>query len=198
VVRGAAPLSALDHVRRVLDARPGRADDDPTARPAAVAVVLNEDPAGIAALFIKRAERVGDPWSGQIAFPGGRYQTADSDLLSTAIREAREEVGIDLTPTERLGALDDVNPRTPHLPPIVVRPYVFAVPERPTLITSPDEVQRAFWIPFSTLSDPATRTQITVTLRGVPRTFTAYQVEGEIIWGMTERILRSFLERISA
>ena len=191
-------MTPLDHVRRVLESRPGRAEDDPTARPAAVAVVLHEGSAGIAALFIKRATREGDPWSGQMAFPGGRYQSTDPDLLSTAIREAREEVGIDLTPTERLGVLDDVNPRTPHLPPIVVRPYVFAVPERPALTTSPEEVQRAFWIPFSTLNDPATRTQITITLRGVPRTFTAYKVDGEIIWGMTERILRSFLERITA
>ena len=191
-------MTALDHVRRVLESRPGRADHDPAARPAAVALVLHERPDGLSALFIKRAVRDGDPWSGQIAFPGGRYQEADRDLLSTAIREAREEVGIHLDPEEQLGALDDVNPRTPQLPPIVVRPYVFAVPERPALVASPEEVQRAFWISLSRLSDPATRTQITRTLRGVPRTFTAYQLEGEIIWGMTERILRSFLERITA
>ena len=190
-------MTALDHVRRVLEARPGRADDDPAARPAAVALVLHEDAGGLSALFIKRAEREGDPWSGQIAFPGGRYQDGDGSLLTTAIREAREEVGIHLAPQDSLGALDDVNPRTPHLPPIVVRPYVFAALRRPKLDTSPDEVQRAFWIPFSTLSDPDTRTQITLTLRGVPRTFTAYRADGEIIWGLTERIIRSFLERIT-
>jgi 8-oxo-dGTP pyrophosphatase MutT (NUDIX family) len=163
-----------------------------------VAVILHEAADGISALFIKRAEQVGDPWSGQIAFPGGRFDTGDGDLLSTAIRETREETGIDLGPADQLGALDDVNPRSPHLPPIVVRPYVFAVRERPPLVTSPAEVQRGFWIPFKTLIDPATSTQVTLTLQGVPRTFTAYKVDGEIIWGMTERILRLFLERITA
>ena len=191
-------MTALDHVRRVLASRSSVADHDPAARPAAVALVLHEAPDGISALFIKRAEQVGDPWSGQIAFPGGRYESGDPDLLATAIREAREETGIDLGPAEKLGALDDVNPRTPHLPPIVVRPFVFAVRERPRLVISPTEVQRGFWIPFNTLIDPATSTQITLTLRGVPRTFTAYKVDGEVIWGMTERILRLFLERITA
>lgn len=191
-------MTTLDHIRRVLASRPGVADHDPAARPAAVAVILHEDPGGIAALFIKRAEQVGDPWSGQIAFPGGRFEEGDGDLLSTAIREAREETGVDLTRAEPLGALDDVNPRSPHLPPIVVRPFVFAVSHRTPHTNSPAEVQRSFWIPFKTLIDPATSTQVTMTLRGVPRTFTAYKVEGEVIWGMTERIVRLFLERITA
>lgn len=188
----------LSHVRRVLASRDGVADTDPKARPAAVAMILHEASDGISALFIKRAEIVGDPWSGQIAFPGGRREPTDADLLATAIREAREETGIDLTRAEQLGALDDVNPRSNNLPPIVVRPFVFALEERPPITPQPTEVQFAFWVPFKTLLDPATRTQITVTLRGVPRTFTAFNVNGEIIWGMTERILRSFLERITA
>jgi len=191
-------MTTLAHVRNVLASRPGVADKDPAARPAAVAVILHEAPDGISALFIKRAEQVGDPWSGQIAFPGGRFEPTDSDLHATAIREAREETGIDLSKAELFGALDDVNPRSPHLPPIVVRPFVFAVEQRPALVTNPAEVQRGFWIPFRTLMDPSTSTQITMTLRGVPRTFTAYKVDGEIIWGMTERILRLFLERITA
>ena len=190
----------LAHVRRVLASRDGIADTDPNARPAAVAVILHEASDGISALFIKRAEIVGDPWSGQIAFPGGRREPTDGDLLATAIREAREETGIDLTRAEELGALDDVNPRTNNLPPIVVRPFVFALKDLtpPPITPQPAEVQFAFWVPFKTLLDPATRTQITVTLRGVPRIFTAFKVDGEIIWGMTERILRSFLERITA
>jgi 8-oxo-dGTP pyrophosphatase MutT (NUDIX family) len=191
-------VTPLDHIRRVLASRPGVTDNDPSARPAAVAMILHERADGISALFIKRAEQLGDPWSGQIAFPGGRFEPRDGDLLSTAIREAREETGIDLSPAEKLGALDDVNPRSPHLPPIVVRPFVFAVRERPSLVTSPGEVQRGFWISFKTLIDPATSAQVTMTLRGVPRTFTAYKVDGEVIWGMTERILRLFLERITA
>lgn len=191
-------MTTLDHVRRVVGSRPGVVDHDPSARPAAVALILHEDTDGISALFIKRAEQLGDPWSGQIAFPGGRFEEGDGDLLSTAIREAREETGIDLNAAEPFGALDDVNPRSPHLPPIFVRPFVFAISHRPPHTNSPAEVQRSFWIPFKTLIDPGTSDQITMTFRGVPRTFTAYKVEGEVIWGMTERIVRLFLERITA
>ncbi|HEX4632350.1 MAG TPA: CoA pyrophosphatase, partial [Gemmatimonadales bacterium] len=151
LVRGTGQVTSLDHIRRVLASRPGVADHDPAARPAAVAVILHEDSGpGISALFIKRAEQAGDPWSGQIAFPGGRFEEGDGDLLATAIREAREETGIDLTQAEALGPLDDINPRSPHLPPIVVRPFVFAVPHRTPHTNSPAEVQRTFWIPFKT------------------------------------------------
>ena len=198
LVLGENPVTTLAHIRRVMASRPGVADHDPAARPAAVAVILHEDSTGISALFIKRAVQTGDPWSGQIAFPGGRFEAGDDDLQSTAIREAHEETGIDLTTAEKLGPLDDVNPRSPHLPPIVVRPFVFVVPHRTPHTNSPAEVQRSFWIPFQTLIDPTTSTQVTMTLRGVPRTFTAYKVDGEIIWGMTERIVRLFLERITA
>lgn len=191
-------MTTLEHVRRVLASRTGVADHDPAARPAAVAVILTEEAEGISALFIKRAEQAGDPWSGQIAFPGGRFEATDRDLLSTAMREAREETGINLRSAEALGALDDVNPRSPHLPPIFVRPFVFAVGARPAIVTNPTEVQRGFWIPFKALINPTSSGQVTMTLRGVPRTFTAYHVGGEVIWGMTERILRLFLERITA
>jgi 8-oxo-dGTP pyrophosphatase MutT (NUDIX family) len=185
----------LDQVRRALAGFQPTVDHDDTARPAAVALVLHEGPEGLAALFIKRAARVGDPWSGQIAFPGGRYQASDGRLLATAIREAREETGIDLRGAEGLGALDDVNPRTPVLPPIVVRPFVFVVAERPALVISPDEVERAFWISFALLEAPETRQEITLDIRGADRTFPAYQIGGDVIWGMTERILSSFLDR---
>src|ERR1043166_740677 len=101
---------------------------------AAVAVILRDGDDVIEALFIHRAVRAGDVWSGQIAFPGGRREPIDTDLLTTAIRETREEVGIDLSGAERLGVLDDLHPRTPVLPPVVVRPFVFALTVRPRIV----------------------------------------------------------------
>ncbi len=91
---------------------------------AAVAVILHDGAAGLETLFIHRAVRAGDTWSGQIAFPGGRREPTDTDLLATAIRETMEEIGVDLSAAERLGVLDDLYPRTPVLPPVVVRPFV--------------------------------------------------------------------------
>jgi len=161
--------------------------------PAAVAIVLRDGSEGPEALFIHRAERAGDTWSGQIAFPGGRREAGDADLLATAIRETREEIGVDLSTAQSLGVLDDMHPRTPVLPPVVVRPFVFGVVERP-LITLSAEVQDAFWVSFRALAAPGARREVTVHHRGVSRLLPAYVVENRTIWGMTERILTPLLD----
>jgi len=170
--------------------------DAPDARPAAVALVLLEGQQGLEILIIKRAEREDDPWSGQMAFPGGRYGAGDLDLEATAVRETREETGVDLSGAERLGALDDLYPRTSLLPPVVVRPFVFALSRRAALVPS-DEVQRAFWLPLARLSEPGVRRDVTLTLRGGTHTLPAYLVDDDLIWGMTERILTPFVDLVS-
>ncbi|MEO8622541.1 MAG: CoA pyrophosphatase, partial [bacterium] len=79
-------------------------------------------------LMIKRAEAKGDPWSGHIACPGGRMEPTDRNLEVTAVRETWEETGIDVTRDGRiLGQLDDLSPRSPLLPPIIIRPFVAIV-----------------------------------------------------------------------
>src|SRR6266508_5523842 len=161
--------------------------------PAAVAVILHEGDEGLEALFIHRAVRAGDVWSGQIAFPGGRRDPGDADLRATAIRETMEEVGVDLSGAERLGVLDDLYPRTSALPPVVVRPFVCALTRRAALVPS-DEVQRAFWLPLARLSEPGVRREVTLTLRGGTHTLPAYLVDDDLIWGMTERILTPFVD----
>ena len=189
-------MITLAAVRRALrDHRPQVADA-PDAHPAAVALVLLEGEQGLEILLIRRAERADDPWSGQIALPGGRYDCGDRDLEATAIRETREETGVDLSGAERLGVLDDLYPRTPALPPVVVRPFVFALARRSPLVPS-DEVQRAFWLPLGRLSEPGVRREVTLTLRGAVRVLPAYVVDGEMIWGMTERIVTPFVDLIS-
>ena len=160
--------------------------------PAAVAVLLHEGAEGLEALFIHRAERAGDTWSGQIAFPGGRREPADADLRATALRETLEEIGVDLTVAEPLGVLDDMYPRTPVLPPVVVRPFVFGVAQRPP-ITLSAEVQGAFWVAFRALAAPGAQREVTIHHRGVTRVLPAYVVENRTIWGMTERILTNLL-----
>jgi len=161
--------------------------------PAAVAVLLHDGPEGLEALFIHRAERVGDTWSGQIAFPGGRHEPTDWDLRATAIRETQEEVGVDLTAAEPLGVLDDMYPRTPVLPPVVVRPFVFGLVELPPLTLNGDEVQDAFWVPFRALAAPGVQREVTIHHRGATRIMPAYVVGNHTIWGMTERILSNLL-----
>src|SRR5207244_5573124 len=97
----AAVRFALQDFRAKPQAAPG-------ASPAAVALILLEGPQGLETLLIRRAERADDPWSGQVALPGGRRDPADGDLLVTAIRETRAETGVDLSAADRLGVLDDL------------------------------------------------------------------------------------------
>ena len=187
------PLS-LALVREVLERRDARRDDPPEARPAAVAMILVEEPQakGLEALFIVRATFEGDPWSGQIAFPGGRAEPGDTDLLATAVRETREETGVNLSVAEPFGALDDVYPRTPVLPPIYVRPFVFGLRAKPALTLS-DEVAEALWVPLDRLRDPATREEFELVIRGEHRRFPAYRLGNHLLWGLTERIVSTFL-----
>src|SRR5262245_51926666 len=112
-------MITLDAVRRL--GRIHRSPPEPgaTENVAAVALILVPGHTGLETLFIRRAVRVGDPWSGQVGLPGGRRDPADVDLEHTAIRETREELAVDLGLAERLGPLDDLSPRTQLLPPIV-------------------------------------------------------------------------------
>jgi 8-oxo-dGTP pyrophosphatase MutT (NUDIX family) len=186
----------LAAVRRALVGHHARPAEAPGARPAAVSLVLVEGAEGAEILLIKRAERAGDPWSGQIAFPGGRRDPRDRDLVGTAMRETREETGVELAAAERLGVLDDLAPRAAPLPPVIVRPFVFALSRRPVLATNA-EVQRAFWVPLARLAQPDVRAEVTLTLSDGVRTLPAYRLGEDIIWGMTEHILTPFVHTIT-
>jgi len=189
-------LITLAAVRRALVGHQPQPAQAAGARPAAVSLVLVEGAEGAEILLIKRAERADDPWSGQIAFPGGRRDPRDRDLVGTAMRETREETGVELAAAERLGVLDDFVPRSVTLPLVIVRPFVFALPRRPVLTTNA-EVQRAFWVALARLSEPAVQSQLTITLKDGVRTFPAYRLGEDIIWGMTERILTPFVHTIN-
>jgi 8-oxo-dGTP pyrophosphatase MutT (NUDIX family) len=193
----AQPLSPrLARLReRLAVHRPAADEDDASLIWAAVALVLV--PAPDAILLIRRAEREGDPWSGHMALPGGRREPADRDLVATAIRETAEEVGLRLAREDLIGGLDDVVPRTPVLPPIAVRPFVFTLPERPALTPNP-EVAATRWVLLDHLLHPETYHSARVDIRGAPRDFPAYRVEESIVWGMTERIVTALLEQLRA
>lgn len=188
----------LDHptFRRLghaLATRPAMlAPDDGAPRRAAVAIVLRHTVEDVVELLlIKRSEREDDPWSGHVALPGGRRDPSDATLQDTAIRETREETGIDLARDGVvLGMLDELRPRTPTLPPIIVTPFVAIVRHDVTIETS-DEVALAFWVALASLEDPSLTVESEVSARGAIWRVPSYLLGGQIVWGMTERILRN-------
>jgi len=164
-----------------------------TARRAAVAIVfrLSEDNEP-EVFFIQRAEYEGDPWSGHIAFPGGREEKDDETLADTAIRETFEETGIDLGDAELIAALDDLHPRHDRLPSVVVRPFVFLAGELPEPVLS-SEVADCFWVPLSALLDRSVWKDATVRAGDTEISRIAFHHRGYVVWGMTERILSGML-----
>jgi len=173
---------------------PTLAERDGTYWEAAVAIVLRPSAGGegLELLFIKRATREGDPWSGQIALPGGRFDATDRSLEETAVRETREEVAIDLaTLGEVFGALDEIRPRNPLLPPVIVRPYVASICADVTIVPS-EEVAGHFWAPLDAILDPANTRDTRILVRGFHMRRDAIHHEGHVIWGMTQHILASF------
>ena len=189
------PVRAVARLERALAVRVPRFEAaSAETRRAAVAIVLRPDDDGDGdILFIQRAIFSGDPWSGQVAFPGGRAESGDANLIETAVREVREELGADLAMAARLiGTLDEIHPRTPMLPEIVVRPHVFVL-ERELPMTHSDEVADSFWVPIRTLVNPATTQQREVQGRGYRMRVPSFVIGDRVIWGMTERFLRQLL-----
>jgi 8-oxo-dGTP pyrophosphatase MutT (NUDIX family) len=170
-------------------------EDDPSLLWAAVAIIISPDPDSI--LLIRRADRSGDPWSGHMAFPGGRREPKDADLVATSIRETMEEVGVELQRANLAGRLEDVVPRTPRLPPIAVRPFVFLLQGRPDMRLN-QEVAQASWVPLDRLTRADTRHPVHLDVGGESRQVQAYQLENAIVWGITERILTNLLRQLQA
>jgi 8-oxo-dGTP pyrophosphatase MutT (NUDIX family) len=200
------PLDALlahpDVVRlaRALSEHPGRAlPVEGAQRLAAIALVLRPGREGHPELLmIKRAEMEGDPWSGHVACPGGRMEPRDRDLEATAIRETWEETGIDLSRDGRLlGVLDDISPRTPSLPSIIIRPFVAAVHPSVEIVQS-NEVAEAFWVPIDALRNRGAWGTSHVSIRGVgEREEQVFRHDEYLVWGLTHRVLvqlTSYLE----
>lgn len=106
--------------------------------------------------MIQRARRAGDPWSGQMAFPGGRQSASDQSILHTACREAEEEVGIDPAPlATHITRLSDLVTRSHHSwKPQVVTPFLFELKEAPLLRIN-HEASTEIWIPTQLFRQPA-------------------------------------------
>jgi 8-oxo-dGTP pyrophosphatase MutT (NUDIX family) len=191
-------LDTLERLERALDRSDAlAATDAPEVRDAAVAVIFRVSAAdALELLMIERASYEGDPWSGHIAFPGGRAEPGDATLLATAVRETREELGVDLAADARiLGALARVSPSTPRLPPIAIAPFVALLARDVALVPS-EEVAGAFWVPLAVLQAADISRDVEIPVGGALRTVRAFVHGRYTIWGLTERIIRDLLSRL--
>lgn len=161
---------------------------------ASVMMILKQHNNTFSLLFIKRPDSEKDPFSGHMAFPGGRMEDSDSSKLETAIRETKEEVGIDINKSGQiLGELDDVNPNNPRARNYIVTPYLSILDEEVPIIPDAKEVERTIWVPMPHLVDER-NAQVRIRERdGREVEDYAYNYDQYLIWGMTGRILHQFL-----
>lgn len=180
------------HEPRLLDLR--------NNRHAAVAMILRPADGDLEVLFIERTRNDSDPWSGQMAFPGGIVEAGDGGARRAAERETLEEVGIDLTAATFVGRLDDKQGRhRAHMRGIVVSGFVYF--DARGQDTAPNyEVADIVWEPLATFADPARFTRVEhpqapgERFPGVRVGHSAHQV----VWGLTRRFLVSFFEIVGA
>lgn len=184
----------VDEIRRALARSEPRVIDPSGKRQAAVAMLLHEHERGPDVLFIERAQRAGDPWSGQMAFPGGRRELSDADMRAAAERETWEEVGLSLAHAESLGRLDDVEGRHAGRPvQLVISAFVYRVEERGPLRAS-HEVSEALWVPLAGLLDPRHHVDYRYPL-WPDATWPGIVVgdpDRHVVWGLTYRFVERF------
>ena len=179
-------------------ARPRKVFSRRWSQRSSVALVLDSDNLQDASLLlIKRAEREGDPWSGHMAFPGGRADKVDRNGLSTAKREMFEEVGFDAEGQEHasqlIARLSDVRAARRVIPKaMVVSPYVFLVPEQPPLQAN-YEVAEIVWVPMTFFAELANRETYAMKYKGMNIKMPCYRYGERVVWGLTLSIIDEML-----
>ena len=149
---------------------------------AAVGIILKNN----SVLLIKRKANEKDPWSGDIALPGGRKEKKDKDLFDTVKRELKEEVGLNVEELKYLGELHLFTPRSKRVPKIRVKPFVFLM-EKELSIKKGEEVEEVFWANFNEF------VKKTVLIKKINRRRKAFIYKNYVIWGLTYRILSEFI-----
>ena len=174
-----------------------------STRRAAVAVILrarDRAQTGTELLFIRRAEKAGDPWSGHMAFPGGHIESSDDSLLAAAVRETREEIGLDLARTAtHIGTLDHQRAQPRGRPMnMVIAPYVFRLDEASSFRPN-HEVAEVVWTPLDPMANGDNHTEEERIINGAPVLFSGYRINGgHFVWGLTYRMLQSFFQALDA
>jgi 8-oxo-dGTP pyrophosphatase MutT (NUDIX family) len=129
--------------------------------------------------------------SGQVSFPGGRFEEEDQDFITCAIREAEEEIGVKIDKSHVIGEMSKI-----YIPPsnFLVYPVLAALPSRPNFVNSPFEVSQLLEVPINFLEDTASQKIKKAVFKGLELDVPYYDFFGQDVWGATAMILSEFLE----
>lgn len=190
-------MFSLEEIRAALDAHdyvPAAFKPDPSHASVAMILAACDDNEELEVCFIRRAERHGDPWTGQVAFPGGRAGIHDPHAHAVAERETFEEIGMRLDEAHRIGAL----PVRPDVRGgLTLSPFVYHVAadvRAQASVRLPHEVASVFWVPLSHLFDENAVTEIEYPAGAAGNLFPGIGFGEHVIWGLTLRVLSTFAE----
>ena len=191
------PMISIEHIRTAVSTFTPVDIPQDSRTQTAVAMLLRQGGDGPELLFIERASHDGDPWSGNIAFPGGKLEDGDSSLQRAAERETLEELGIDLNRARFLGRLSDIIGANL---PVRVACFVYEL-EEPQPVTVSSEVHDAFWVPLHILYDPERNRLRTVSFAGrslEAPSIALPQPDKPLLWGITYRLVMQLAALVSA
>ncbi len=189
-------MLTIDEIRTNLRRHPHEpAEFEPDPVQAAVAMILADGHDDLEVCFIRRTERDGDPWSGQVAFPGGRAGPFDLNANAVAERETMEEIGLSLGSDHLIGALPVRPIQRQELK--IMSPFVYYVgagAQDVATVCEQHEVASVFWVPLHYLFDRRAATELEYPMGGTATSFPGIQYGEHIIWGLTLRVLESFAQ----
>jgi 8-oxo-dGTP pyrophosphatase MutT (NUDIX family) len=190
----------LDQIRQALAGhQPRLVEPQPHHLGASVALVLAGADDDLSLCLIRRAERLGDPWSGHLALPGGHADAGDPNPQAVAQRETLEEVGLELGPRHYLGGLSQVPVRLgPADRQLILSPFVYYLGPALAPLAGSDEVAEAFWQPLTQLWDPANASSVPWQRDGRQMLYPAIRCRGQVLWGLTLRVLTLFSDVLDA
>jgi len=148
-------------------------------------------------LFIRRSENPNDPWSGHMAFPGGKVDPEDASAKAAALRECREEIDLDLEKHGLyMGRLSHVLAKSKRkIKPMVVTPFLFHLREETTFQIN-EEVSETIWIPLSFFLNANNRSTMDYKVAKINMKLPCYRFEGRLVWGLSLRMLDELIDII--
>lgn len=163
-----------------------------TLKPAGVLIPVRRHEAGLCVLLTQRSADL-KHHAGQVSFPGGRMEESDADIEVTALRETREEIGISEEQVSIIGYLETM----PTVTGYAVTPIVGFVDGSVPLEIDTTEVEYAFEVPLSFLTESANHRMVTREWQGLSFSMVEFHYEGQRIWGATAQMLLRFINIIN-